>query len=65
MTGTDVQQPEVTSGDRDVTSLDRKWPGCGWGRPKTWILGLSQLIPGCNSQEVVVTRQEVMSHDLK
>jgi len=41
MTGIDVQRPEVTSGEWDVTSLDRKWPGCGWGRPKTWILGPS------------------------
>jgi len=58
----------VTQRDRkwpEVTSLERKSPGSGCGRPVSRGLGAFELLQGCNSQEVAVTWQEMTSRDRK
>ena len=59
----DVTCAHVTESDPEVTSFDRKSPGSLCRRPKTGILGTFELLQGSNSQEVAVTRQEMMSCD--
>jgi len=39
----------------------RNWPGKGRQKSKTCLFGAFQLLQGCNSQEVAVTWQEMMS----
>jgi len=55
VTGNDLTRPHVTGNDPDVTSFDRKSPGSGCRRPKRQVLGMFELLQGCNSQEVAVT----------
>ena len=64
MTGNDVTSPDVTGSDPEVTSFDWKSPGSGCRRPKTRVLSRFELLQGCNSQEVAVTRQEMTTRDL-
>ena len=49
--------------DPEVTSLDRKSPGSGCRRSISQVLSTFELLQGCNSQEVAVTSQEMMSRD--
>ena len=55
MAGNDVTRPEVSGSDPEVTSLDRKSPGSGCGRPISQVLAMFELTQGCNSQEEAVT----------
>ena len=55
MTGNDLTLPDVTLSDLEVTSFYRKLPGSGYRRHIRQILGLFELLQGCNSQEVAVT----------
>jgi len=58
-----------------VTSRDRKWPGSdviwpnltesGCRRPVSQVLCMFEFLPGCNSQEVAFTWQEMMSLNWK
>ena len=64
MTGNEVTEPEVSRNDPEVTSLDWKSTGSGCRTPKSRVLGTFELLQGCNSQEVAVTRQEVTSRGL-
>ena len=61
MTGNEVTRTEVTKIDPEVMSFDQKSPGSGSRRPITQALGTFELLQGCNSQEVAVTRQEIRS----
>ena len=45
----------VTGGAPEVTSFDRKLLGSACRRLKTRVLGVFQLLQGCNLQEVAVT----------
>ena len=58
MTGNDVTWLEVTGSDQEVTSFDRKSPGSGGRRVINQVLGMFELLQGCNSQEMAVTSQE-------
>ena len=49
----------------EVTSFNRKSPGSGCKRPISQVMGTFELLQGCNSQEVAVTRQQMTSHDRK
>jgi len=60
MTGNDVTWPHVTESE----SFYRKSPGSGCRRPKTRVLCNFEILQGCNSQEVAVMSQEMMSRDL-
>ena len=51
MTENDVMWPEVTGSEPEVTSFDWKSPGSGCRRPISQILGMFELLQGCNSQE--------------
>ena len=62
MTGYDIVTSHDVS-DLEVMSLDRKSPGSGCRRPISQVLGKFELLQGCNSQEVAVTRQEMTSRD--
>ena len=55
MKGNEVTWPEVTESDPEVTSFDQKPPGSGARRPITQVLGMLELLQGCDSQEVAVT----------
>jgi len=55
----------VTASDPEVTSFDRKSPGSGCRRPTSLVLGMFELLQGCNSQEVAVTSQEMTARDRK
>ena len=55
---------EVIGCDPEVTSLDLKSPCSGCTRPISQVLGTFERLLGCNSQEVAVTWQEMMSRDL-
>ena len=55
MTGNDVTWLEVTGSDQEVTSFDRKSPGSCGRRVIDQVLGIFELLQGCNSQEVAVT----------
>ena len=55
MTGNDVTLLEVTGSDQEVMSFDRKSPGSGSGRAINQVLGMFELLQGCNSQEMAVT----------
>ena len=55
MSANDVTLPHVTICDPQVTSFDRKTPGCGCRWPATQVLDTFEHLQGCNSQEVAVT----------
>ena len=55
----DLTSPEVTR----KWSFDWKSPGSGCRRPISQVLGAFELVQGCNSQEVAVTRREMTSRD--
>ena len=55
----------MTRSDPEVMSFDRKSPGSGRKRPISQVLGAFELLQGCNSQQVAVTWQEMMSRDRK
>ena len=55
MTENDVTLAQVTGSDPEVTAFDWKSPGSGCRRPISQVLGMSELLQGCNSQEVAVT----------
>jgi len=58
----------VTLGDRKwpkVTLFDHKSPKSGCRMLKTRILCTFMVLQGCNSQELAVRQQEMMSHDLR
>ena len=60
----DMKRCHMSGGDwkcPEVTSFDRKSAGSGCRRPLSQVLGSFELLHGCNSQEVAVTRQE-MTH---
>jgi len=57
VTGNHVTWPNVTASNPELTSFDRKSPGSGCWRLKTCILGTFELLQGCNSQEVAVSRE--------
>ena len=63
MTGSDVTWPYVTGSDPEATSLGRKSLGSGCRKPINQVLGMFELLEGCNSQEVAVTGQVVTSCD--
>jgi len=65
VTGNDLTLPQVTESDPKVTSLDRKSPGSGCGRPKTRVYCAFHYLQGCGSHEEAVTWQEITSHDRK
>ena len=48
----------------EVASFDRKSPGNGCRRLKTWALRMFQPLQDCNSLEVAVSRHEMTSRDL-
>ena len=50
-----TSRDRVTGSDPEVTLLDRKSRGSGYGRPKTRVLGTFEHKHGCNSQEEVFT----------
>ena len=54
----------MTGSDPEVTLFDRKSRSSGCRRPISQVLGTFQLQQGCNSQEVAVTWQEMISGDL-
>ena len=55
MTGNDLAWPEVTGSDPEVTSFGRKSAVSGCRRPKSQVLGMFELLQGCNLEEVAVT----------
>ena len=70
--GCNLQEVAVTwqkmmSRDRkwpEVTSFKQKSPGSGCRRPRPHFLSTFEFLQGCNSQEMVVTWQEMASRDL-
>jgi len=46
---------DVTGSDPEVTLFDRKSPGRGCRKPISQVLGMFELLQGCNSQEVAAT----------
>ena len=58
----------MTGSDPEMMSFDRKLPGSGCRRPISEIWGMFELLQGCNSQEVALMCQQMMSatsHDRK
>ena len=55
----------MTGSDPEVTSFLQNSPGSGCRRPISQVVVTFELLEGCNSQEVAVTWQEMMSRDLR
>ena len=55
MTGNDLTSLEVIGSDPEETSFGRKSAGSNCRRPICQVLGMFELLQGCNSQEVAVT----------
>jgi len=60
-TGKDLTWPHVTESHPELTSFDRKSTASGCRRPISQVLGMFELLQGCNSQEVAHTWQEMTS----
>ena len=55
MTGNDITWLEVTGSDQELMSFNRKSPESGGRRAINQVLGMFELLQGCNSQEMAVT----------